>query len=177
MAETRERARLIQAGPRPETILQARARTEQAAAALALAQTRLDQTRLVSTLDGVVLSHHVEAGEFVAAGTPVVTVADTVHMWVRAYLNETDLGRLRLGQKVTVRTDATTNRTHEGTVAFISSEAEFTPKTVQTPKERVRLVYRVKVDVLNPRDELKTGMPADVIVPVTAESPSATKGR
>lgn len=177
MAETRERARLIQAGPRPETILQARARTKQAAAALALAQTRLDQTRLVSTLDGVVLSHHVEAGEFVAAGTPVVTVADTVHMWVRAYLNETDLGRLRLGQKVTVRTDATTNRTHEGTVAFISSEAEFTPKTVQTPKERVRLVYRVKVDVLNPRDELKTGMPADVIVPVTAEFPSATKGR
>ncbi|MFM8336887.1 MAG: HlyD family efflux transporter periplasmic adaptor subunit [Opitutaceae bacterium] len=177
VAETRERARLIQAGPRPETILQARARTEQASAALALAQTRLDQTRLVSTLDGVVLSHHVEAGEFVAAGTPVVTVTDTVHMWVRAYLNETDLGRLRLGQKVTVRTDAAANRTHEGTVAFISSEAEFTPKTVQTPKERVRLVYRVKVDVLNPRDELKTGMPADVIVPVATESAASTKGR
>ena len=91
-------------------------------------------------------------------------MADTVHLWVRAYLNETDLGRLRLGQRVTVRTDAAANRTHEGTVAFISPEAEFTPKTVQTAKERVRLVYRVKVDVLNPRDELKTGMPADVIV-------------
>lgn len=175
VAEARERSRLVQAGPRPETIRQARARTEQASAALALAQTRLDQTRLVSTLDGVVLSHHAEAGEFVAAGTPVVTVADTVHMWVRAYLNEPDLGRLRLGQKVTVRTDAAVNRTHEGTVAFISSEAEFTPKTVQTTKERVRLVYRVKIDVLNPRDELKTGMPADVIVPVEAESAAPTK--
>ena len=177
VAEARERSRLIQAGPRPETILQARARTEQAAASLALAQTRLDQARLVSTVDGVVLSHHAEAGEFVAAGTPVVTVADTVHMWVRAYLNETDLGRLRLGQKVTVRTDAAANRTHEGTVVFISSEAEFTPKTVQTAKERVRLVYRVKVDVLNPRDELKTGMPADVIVPVATGSAATTKGR
>ena len=164
VAEAGERARLVQAGPRPETILQARARTEQAAAALALAQTRLDQTRLVSTLDGVVLSHHVEAGEFVAAGTPVVTVADTVHMWVRAYLAQPDLNRVRLGQKVAIRTDGAPGRAHEGTVAFISSEAEFTPKTVQTPKERVRLVYRVKVDVLNPRDELKTGMPADVIV-------------
>jgi len=176
VAEARERSRLIQAGPRPETILQARARTEQAAASLALAQTRLDQARLVSTVDGVVLSHHAEAGEFVAAGTPVVTVADTVHMWVRAYLNETDLGRLRLGQRVTVRTDAAANRTHEGTVAFISPEAEFTPKSVQTPKERVRLVYRVKVDVLNRSGELKTGMPADVLVPA-ADSPVAAKGR
>jgi len=176
VAEARERSRLIQAGPRPETILQARARTEQAAASLALAQTRLDQARLVSTVDGVVLSHHAEAGEFVAAGTPVVTVADTVHMWVRAYLNETDLGRLRLGQRVTVRTDAAANRTHEGTVAFISSEAEFTPKSVQTPKERVRLVYRVKVDVLNRSGELKTGMPADVLVPA-ADSPVPAKGR
>jgi len=176
VAEARERSRLIQAGPRPETILQARARTEQAAASLALAQTRLDQARLVSTVDGVVLSHHAEAGEFVAAGTPVVTVADTVHMWVRAYLNETDLGRLRLGQRVTVRTDAAANRTHEGTVAFISPEAEFTPKSVQTTKERVRLVYRVKVDVLNRSGELKTGMPADVLVPA-ADSPVAAKGR
>lgn len=176
VAEARERSRLIQAGPRPETILQARARTEQAAASLALAQTRLDQARLVSTVDGVVLSHHAEAGEFVAAGTPVVTVADTVHMWVRAYLNETDLGRLRLGQRVTVRTDAAANRTHEGTVAFISPEAEFTPKSVQTPKERVRLVYRVKVDVLNRSGELKTGMPADVLVPAS-DSPVPAKGR
>jgi HlyD family secretion protein len=163
-AETAERAKLIQAGPRAETILQARARTEQAAAALALAQSRLDYTRLVSPLAGMVLSHHVEPGEFVSAGTPVVTVADTAHMWVRAYLNQTDLGRLRLGQKVTVRTDTFPNKSYEGVVSFIASEAEFTPKTVQTPKERVKLVFRVKVAVANPNDELKPGMPADVIV-------------
>jgi HlyD family secretion protein len=163
-AETAERAKLIKAGPRPETILQARARTEQAAAALALAQTRLDLARLVSPLGGIVLSHHVEPGEFVSAGTPVVTVADTAHMWVRAYLNQTDLGRLRHGQKVDVRTDTFPTKTYEGTVSFIASEAEFTPKTVQTPKERVKLVFRVKVDVANPNDELKPGMPADVVV-------------
>jgi HlyD family secretion protein len=163
-AEAAERAKLIKAGPRPETILQARARTEQAAAALALAQARLDNTRLVSPLAGVVLSHHVEPGEFVSAGTPVATVADTAHMWVRAYLNQTDLGRLRLGQKVAIRIDTFPQKTYEGLVGFIASEAEFTPKTVQTPKERVKLVYRVKVDVANPRDELKPGMPADVIV-------------
>ena len=163
-AETAERAKLIQAGPRAETILQARARTEQASAALALSQTRLDNTRLLSPLGGIILSHHVEPGEFVSAGTPVVTVADTAHMWVRAYLNQTDLGRLRHGQKVAIRTDTFPNKTYEGIVGFIASEAEFTPKTVQTPKERVKLVFRVKVDVANPNDELKPGMPADVIV-------------
>lgn len=163
-SEAAERAKLIKEGPRAETILQARARTEQAKAALALAQTRLDNTRLNSPLAGMVLSHHVEPGEFVSAGTPVITVADTAHMWVRAYLNQTDLGRLRHGQKVAVHIDTFPNKTYEGTVSFIASEAEFTPKTVQTPKERVKLVFRVKVDVANPNDELKPGMPADVIV-------------
>lgn len=164
-AETAERAKLIREGPRPETLQQARARTEQAAAALALAQTRLDHTRLAAPLSGQVLSHHVEPGEFVSAGTPVVTVADTTRLWVRAYLNQTDLGRVRLGQKVEVRIDTYPDRTYEGVIGFIASEAEFTPKTVQTPRERVKLVYRLKVDVANPRDELKPGMPADVIIP------------
>ena len=162
--EATARAKLVQEGPRAETIRQARARTEQAAAAVALAQNRLDHTRLVSPLGGIVLSHHVEPGEFVVAGTPVVTVADIAHMWVRAYLNQTDLGRLRLGQKVAVRTDTYPDKRYDGIVGFIASEAEFTPKTVQTPKERVKLVFRIKVDVANPNDELKAGMPADVIV-------------
>lgn len=163
-AEAAERTLLIKAGPRAETILQSRARTEQAAAALALAQTRLDHTRLLAPLAGVVLSHHVEPGEFVSAGTPVVTVADTAQMWVRTYLNQTDLGRVRHGQQVGVRIDTFPDKTYEGTIGFIASEAEFTPKTVQTPKERVKLVFRLKVDVANPRDELKAGMPADVII-------------
>jgi HlyD family secretion protein len=163
-AEAAERAKLIQAGPRPETIQQARARVEQATAAVALAQARLDNTRLSSPLAGVVLSHHIEPGEFVSAGTPVATVADTAHMWVRAYVNQTDLGRIQHGQKVAVRIDTYPGKAYEGIIGFIASEAEFTPKTVQTTKERVKLVFRIKVDLANPNDELKSGMPADVIV-------------
>ncbi len=165
VAEAGERLKLARAGARIETIQQARARVEQARAALGLATTLLENTRLVSPLTGVVLSHNIEPGEYVAPGTPVVTVADTAHMWVRAYLNETDLGRIRHGQHVPIRSDAFPGRTFDGVVSFISSEAEFTPKTVQTPKERVKLVFRIKVDVANPKDELKPGMPADVIIP------------
>jgi HlyD family secretion protein len=164
VAEAAERLKLVREGPRTETIRQARARTDQARASVALAETRLENARLLSPLSGVVLSHNIEPGEFVAAGTPVVTVADTAHMWVRAYLNQTDLGRIRHGQKVAIRTDTFPNKTYEGTIGFISSEAEFTPKTVQTPKERVKLVFRIKVDVANPNDELKPGMPADVVI-------------
>ena len=162
--EAAERLKLIKAGPRVETIQQARARADQATATVALAQIRLDNTRLVSPLGGVVLSHNIERGEFVSAGTPIATVADTAHMWVRAYVNQTDLGRVQHGQKVAVRTDTFPDKTYEGTIGFIASEAEFTPKTVQTPKERVKLVFRIKVDVANPNDELKSGMPADVII-------------
>jgi HlyD family secretion protein len=94
-----------------------------------------------------------------------VTVAETSRMWVRAYVNQTDLGRVRHGQQVAVRTDSFPGRKFAGIVSFIASETEFTPKTVQTPKERVKLVFRIKVDVANPDDALKPGMPADVIVP------------
>ncbi|HWA85868.1 MAG TPA: HlyD family efflux transporter periplasmic adaptor subunit [Opitutus sp.] len=163
-AEAAEHLKLVQAGPRAETIQQARARVEQARAALQLAQTRLDETRLTSPLTGVVLSHNIEPGEFAAAGTPIVTVADIAHTWVRAYVDQTDLGRIRLGQKVAVRTDTFPNKTYDGTIGFIASEAEFTPKTVQTQKERVKLVFRIKVEVANPNDELKPGMPADVTI-------------
>jgi HlyD family secretion protein len=165
--EAAERTKLVKEGPRAETIRQARARLDQARAALALAETQLENTRLLSPLSGVVLSHNIEPGEYVSPGTPVITVADIAHMWVRAYLNQTDLGRIRHGQKVTVRTDTFPDKSYEGTISFIASEAEFTPKTVQTPKERVKLVFRIKVDVANPKDELKSGMPADVIVPAT----------
>jgi len=164
VAEIAEQVKLLREGPRAETIAQARARVEQARAAGALAATRLENTRLLSPLTGVVLSHHVEPGEFVSAGTPVATVADTAQVWLRAYVNQTDLGRIRLGQKIDVRTDTFPDKSYAGTVAFIASEAEFTPKTVQTPKERVKLVFRVKIDVANPNDELKPGLPADAII-------------
>jgi HlyD family secretion protein len=105
-----------------------------------------------------------ELGEYVVPGTPVVTIADVDHLWVRAYVSETDLGRVHWGQAVTLKTDTYSGKFYHGTISFISPEAEFTPKTVQTNKERVALVYRIKVDVENANHELKPGMPADVMI-------------
>jgi HlyD family secretion protein len=159
--EARERFVLVKKGPRAETVAQARARLQQAREAQALAQTRLEYAGIVSPLSGVVLSKNTEAGEFVAAGTPIVTVGDLEHCWLRGYVEETDLVRVGLGQRVRVTTDGRPGKAYEGKVSFISSEAEFTPKSVQTQKERVKLVYRIKVDIPNPSLELKPGMPAD----------------
>lgn len=161
LKETQERYALIKKGPRKETIDQARARLEKSNAALALAQTRLAYATLTSPITGVVLSENIEPGEYVAAGMPVVTVGDLYNVWVRVYIDETDLGRVKLGHRARVTTDTYPGKRYEGVVSFISSEAEFTPKNVQTKKERVKLVYRVKVNILNPNMELKPGMPAD----------------
>jgi len=161
LAQARANLELVRNGPRKEQIDQARARVGQAREALAQAQTRLGYARLVSPLTGMVLSRNIEPGEFVAAGTPVVTVADLVHVWLRAYLPETELVRVRLGQRARVTTDTYPTRAYEGRISFISSQPEFTPKSVQTEKERVKLVYRIKIDIDNPKQELKPGMPAD----------------
>jgi HlyD family secretion protein len=107
------------------------------------------------------MAKNIEPGEQVAAGTPVVTVGELDSVWVRAYINETDLGRVKVGQKARVTTDTWPGKAYDGIVTFISSEAEFTPKNVQTQKERVKLVYRVKITIPNPNMELKPGMPAD----------------
>ncbi|HXH51336.1 MAG TPA: efflux RND transporter periplasmic adaptor subunit [Terriglobia bacterium] len=160
-AQAEQHYSLVKAGPRREDIEQARARLEQARHSLALAETRLGYATLASPMPGVVLSKSVEPGEFVSAGTPVVTVADLENIWLRAYVNETDLGRVKLGQHVRVTTDTYPGKTYEGRVSFISSQAEFTPKSVQTEKVRVKLVYRTKIDIRNPNMELKPGMPAD----------------
>ena len=159
--QAQERFVLVKKGPRQETIEQARARLQQAKEGLAVAETRLGYATLTSPLAGVVLSKNVEPGEFVAAGTPIVTVGDLENVWLRAYINETDLGRVKVGQQVRVTTDTYPDKRYEGRVSFIAAQAEFTPKSVQTEKERVKLVYRVKVDIRNPNMELKPGMPAD----------------
>ena len=159
--EANQRYALIKAGPRKETIAQARARLEQARQGLAAAQTRLSYATLASPLPGVVLSKNIEPGEYVAPGTPVVTVGDLSNVWLRAYINETDLGRVKVGQSVRVTTDTDPNKVYEGQVSFLASQAEFTPRNVQTTQERVKLVYRVKIDLPNPQMELKPGMPAD----------------
>lgn len=161
VSETQQRYELIKNGPRKETIEQARARVEQARSAVALAETRLRYAELQSPLTGIVLSENVEPGEYVVPGTPVVTVGDLRNVWLRGYINETDLGRVKVGQQVCVTTDTYSDRVYDGHISFIASQAEFTPKNVQTDKERVKLVYRVKVEIANPDFELKPGMPAD----------------
>ncbi len=161
LAEARHRLELIEAGPRREAIEQARAQAERAQAALELAEVRLGYATLASPLSGLVLSENIEAGEYVSPGTPVLTVGDLENAWLRAYIAETDLGRVKVGQTVRIRTDTYPDKVYPGRISFISSEAEFTPKHVQTRKERVKLVYRVKIDVPNPEMELKPGMPAD----------------
>lgn len=160
------RLTLLQKGPRVETIRAARSRVEQAQQAVALAETRLGYTTLRTSLSGIVLAEGIEDGEYVVPGTPVVTVGDLSQVWLRAYINETDLGRVRIGQRVQVATDTYPGKVYEGRLSFIASQAEFTPKNVQTTQERVKLVYRIKVDLANPDQELKPGMPADADIKV-----------
>ena len=154
----------------------ARAQLQQAKEALALAETRFSYSILASPLTGVVLSHNIEPGEYVAAGTPIVTVGDLEHVWLRAYVDETDLGRVKIGQAAKVTIDTYPNKAYEGRVSFIASQAEFTPKSVQTEKERVKLVYRIKVTIANPEMELKAGMPADarIILQDRADTPNGS---
>lgn len=159
--EAREAFALVRKGPRLERIEQAKGRLREADAALAQARTRRDYAILTSPLNGLVLSKHAEPGELVAAGTPIVTLGDITDTWLRAYISETDLGRVKVGQPVLVKVDTYPGRSYRGRVTFISPEAEFTPKNVQTEKERVKLVYRIKITVPNPSMELKPGMPAD----------------
>jgi HlyD family secretion protein len=169
--EAEERLKLAGEGPRQEDIVRARARLEQVRQSLAIARTRLAYATLASPISGTVLSENVEAGEYVVPGVPVVTVGDLVNTWLRAYVNETDLGRIKLGQRVCVMTDTYPGKAYLGHVSFIASTAEFTPKNVQTAEERVKLVFRIKIEIPNPDLELKPGMPADADIWLGAGNP------
>lgn len=123
---------------------------------------------LTAPFDGVILERQAELGEVVAPGTPIVTMADLDHVWLRAYLNETDAGKVRLGQTVTITTDTFPGKKFQGRLSFISSKAEYTPKSVETHAERVTLVYRVKIDIENSNHLFVPGMPADAtLIPVS----------
>jgi len=141
-----------------------RAEIARAEAGLALIDSQLADTVALSPVEGVVLVKAADVGEILAAGIPVVTIGDIDHPWLRAYINETDLGRVKLGAKAEITTDSYPGKAYRGRVSFIASEAEFTPKQIQTQEERVKLVYRIKIDVANPRHELKSNMPADAVI-------------
>ncbi len=156
-----ERYKLLKEGPRKEEIDEARAQVEQARASLRLSETQLNDTLLSSPISGIVLVKSAEVGEVVNPGTTVVTLADIRNVWLKAYIPETELSRVKWGQEVIVTTDLKPQKEYKGKISFISSQAEFTPKQIQTEKERVTLVYRIKIDIPNPDKELKPGMPAD----------------
>jgi HlyD family secretion protein len=151
---------------REQEVTARRAEIERAKAQIALIETQLADTVAVSPADGVVLSKSAEVGEVLAPGTTVVTVGDMEHPWLRGYINERDLGRVKIGSKARVTTDAIGGRNYDGRVTYISPEAEFTPKQIQTQDERVKLVYRVKIEVANPAGELKSNMPVDAEIVV-----------
>jgi HlyD family secretion protein len=158
-----ERDRAL-AAARAHDIEVARANVRAAREQLRLARILLGYTQLRAPFAGVILVRQAELGEVVLPGTPVVTLADLDHVWLRAYVRETDLGRVRWGQTATIRTDTYPDRRYAGRISFISSQAEFTPKSVETHAERVTLVYRIRIDAENPAHELKPGMPADATI-------------
>jgi HlyD family secretion protein len=130
-------------------------------AQIALLDAQIADTVAASPIDGVVLVKSADVGEVLAPGTSVVEVGDIDHPWLRAYVGEKDLGRVKLGGKVKVTTDSYPGKVYDGRISFISSEAEFTPKEIQTTEERVKLVFRIKIDIDNRNHELKSNMPAD----------------
>jgi len=164
-------------GSRKEEIAIAEANLKEAHANLGMSRVNLDYTVLRAPSAGVITVRQAELGEVVVPGTPVVTLADLDHIWLRAYIAETDLGRVRWGQAAVVTTDTFPGKQYHGRISFIASEAEFTPKSVQTYKERVMLVYRIKIDIDNPNHELKPGMPADAhITMAPIASPARAQG-
>jgi HlyD family secretion protein len=133
----------------------------EAGAAAALSRARLAEATITSPVTGLVLRKNVERGETVNPGTSLLTLMDPTDMWLRAYVSETDVGKVRVGQRAAIRVDAYPGRVFDATVSEVGSEAEFTPRNVQTKKERVNLVFRVKLAVKNGEGILKPGMPAD----------------
>ncbi len=144
-----------------ENIRLARANLAAARARVRLDQVTLSYTSLRAPFSGVLAVREAEPGELAAPGVAIFTLDDLDHVWLRAYINETNLGQVRLSEPVTVTTDTYPGKVYHGRIAFISSQAEFTPKTVQTHAERVSLVYRIRIDIANPTHELLPGMPAD----------------
>lgn len=168
---------LVVEGPRQEDIAAAEASLAALAAARDLAAQRLEDTRLLAPAAGVIRTRILEPGAMAAPGAPVFTLALTDPLWVRAYISEPDLGLVHEGMRAEVRTDTLPDKTYQGWVGFISSTAEFTPKTVETTELRTKLVYRARIFVCDPQEELRLGMPVTVTLqpgpqPESAPAPS-----
>lgn len=161
--EAEEALALVREGPRAEQVAAQRAQLRQAEAALARADVGLDRAGIVAPFGGVVALRHREPGETAGAGAPVLTLRNMEDRWVRIYVPGDMIGRVQLGQRAEIRGDTHPDRRYAGEVFFIGSEAEFTPRNVQTAEERTRLVYPVRVRITDdPAVDLKPGLPVDV---------------
>ena len=148
------------------------ANIESARATLKMTEITLGYTTLTAPFDGVILVRQAELGEVVSPGAAIVTLADIDHVWLRAYVNETDIGKIRFGEAAAITTDSYPGKQYPGRISFISEAAEFTPKSVETHAERVTLVYRIRIDIDNPSHELVPGLPADAKIPIRAPGKS-----
>jgi HlyD family secretion protein len=161
--QARQQLRILQTGTRGEKIDVQRAQVAHAESMVKPIDAALAQMVIHAPFGGIVTVRHREPGETVGPGAPVLTLMNPADRWVRIYVPENRIGQLRLGTTAAIATDSFPGKSYRGEVVFIASSAEFTPKTVQTTEERVKLVYAVKVRVLDdPALELKPGMPADV---------------
>ena len=149
-------------GNRPQDIAQAKASLDQAQAQLAQAELDLHDTTLVAPSDGTLMTRAVEPGSMLSAGSTVLTLSLTRPVWVRAYIDEPNLGRAKPGSELLLYTDGRPDRPYRGKVGFVSPTAEFTPKTVETPDLRTDLVYRLRIIVTDADDALRQGMPVTV---------------
>ncbi len=165
----------LEKGPREQQIRAARTRLERAVFELNKIQLDIEHSTLTAPVSGVVLVKSNEIGEVVLPGATVVTMAMVDEVWLKGYVGEMDLGRIKLGQKAEIKIDTFPEKTYPGSLTFISSRAEFTPKNVQTREERVKQVYRVKVTMPNLHQDLKIGMPAEGYI-LTKEPTKSTPG-
>ncbi len=159
-------------GPRREDIAAAKARLDSLRAQLTLARHRLENASLPAA--GVVRNRILEPGDMAAPQRPVYTLALTDPIWARVYVDEPDLGKLRLGMRAEIVSDSFPGKRYAGWIGYLSPTAEFTPKPVQTEKLRTHLVYQVRVFVCNPQGELRLGMPVTVHIPLLQTSPDPT---
>jgi HlyD family secretion protein len=158
-----ERLQILETGPRSERIAVQRAQLLGAEAQVKQIEAALENALVRAPFAGTVSVKHREPGEIVQPGLPVLSVLNPDDRWVRIYVREDQVGRISVGQEVAVTADSYEDRTYRGRVIFIASEAEFTPRNVQTAAERVKLVYRVKVQITeDPSYDLKPGLAADV---------------
>lgn len=159
------KASLKKAGTTNKNLLEkTKSQLEAASVNRELAEQQLSYTKLISPINGVILSSYKEAGELVDAGMPVFVIGDTSKLWLRAYLPETRSSDIKLGQKMYIKVDSMPDKKFEGRVSFISDKAEFAPKQIQTAEERVKLVYKVKIEVTDKEGLLKPGIPADAYI-------------